>query len=133
MSFYWFKREHKFELYNHTRHESVRVMLVQYPANPLVIVQSEIYVSGQQLHSYTVEDDFGNVDVIYYWTDMYSRQVWLNDGSVWIVGNYDDFRAGRKAYIGVSKDGKEVVHSLIVGSEREGTFARATCIRLGRG
>lgn len=128
-SFYWFKREHKFELLNRNLNETVRVMLVQYPINPLIILDSNVYVSKQTLKSYPTRDAFGNITYVYYWVYEYEKKLFLNDGSIWILTrDFDHFKTGYEVYLGGNNQETGVSFFLISGKERE---AKVSKVRWG--
>lgn len=124
-SFYWFKREHKFELHNMTRRESVRVMLVQLPYNALTIRDTFTYLSGQYLVPYTITDSQGNSYTYYYWVYTYDKKLYLDDGSVWTIKTesvFDNFTIGTRVYLGVNHKSSGLSYFLTSGIEREGTY-----------
>jgi hypothetical protein len=116
-SFYWFKREHKFELYNESRQEAVRVMLVRYPEVPLYIVESETHISGYHMSFYTTTDGYGNIHYHYYPIYTYATTIILSDGSHWNIDEYCHFNDGEKAYIFL--DQKSHTFILITEIERD--------------
>lgn len=125
-TFYWFKREHKFELHNHTNNQTVRVMLLQYPREYFMIVQAEAYIADTHLHFYTTTDSNGNTHTHYYQVNDYEKQLVLNDGSIWIIKNkFGDFTFGNKVYVGVNDTNKGLYYSLISGTQREAVWTWA--------
>lgn len=122
-SFYWFKREHKFHLYNHENGECVKAMLVNYGEAPLVIVDA---TKPTATDSVTVPiyatDANGNLYVVGY-KDVpctYRSYVTLSDGSVWQIGkNFSSFTYGRKVYVGYNESSTAFKPFLISGTERE--------------
>lgn len=118
-TFYWFKREHKFELHNLTCDDKARVMLLGYPEEPLVIVDSEVFV----MRWMTVGNTYQIAQGIYYThydnVPVYGKRLFLNDGSVWEISKgFSNFMVGDSVYIG-SNDPKDPEYSfLISGRER---------------
>jgi len=127
-SFYWFKREHKFELVNHTRNERLKVMLVQYPRTPLTVVLAETVLVG---YSYVPHTTYINGTPIttYSHVPNYEKKVALNDGSMWkIDGKYSSFSLGNRVYLGVNLINDRFSYFLITGLEREAVYTWATKI-----
>ena len=56
---YWFKREHKFELYNHMKKESVRAMLINYPTQPLFVQTFQDVEVSRELRKRIMRDQYG--------------------------------------------------------------------------
>jgi len=120
-STYWFKREHKFELENHTRNQKVRVMLVQYPPNALYIVDSICYTTGYESVNHV--DSNGTIYNTY--VPIHVKKVFLNDGSAWIIENQNNFKyynKGNKVYLGWNSGTNGFSLFLISGIEREATW-----------
>lgn len=118
--FYWFKREHKFALYNYNRGESVNVMLVKHKSEPLKIVSSDTYAKTERLVSRQDPDNPNRV--IYEWKKSDFRKVLgLSDGSFWVIKEkFDDFVIGKDIYIGAQGNPKAYYDFiLIIGLERE--------------
>lgn len=121
-SFYWFKREHKFELHNMTRRESVRVMLVQLPYYPLTIMDANKYMSGQYLVPHTITYGDGSSYTYYTTVTTFAKNLTLSDGSVWTIkseSEFDYFTVGNQVYLGVNPDYYGLSYFLINGNERE--------------
>lgn len=123
---YWFKREHKFLLYNHTRDESVKVMFVQHKTFPLQIIGTEsyykttvpIYDKDNRLVSYAPAEP--------------RKVLYLNDGSVWVIREkLDEFQTGMSIYIG-AQGRKDAFYDfvLIIGDERDAKWTLARCPKL---
>lgn len=122
-SFYWFKREHKFELNNQSRNESVRAMLVQYPTYPLFITQSYQVENGGYFRPKKIIDSSGNQYIKEEWEPTFETQVHLNDGSIWRVGKGNvEFQEQHFVYIGIQANTESFQNFLISGTERENKF-----------
>lgn len=135
---YWFKREHKFFLYNQTRGESAKVMLIQhinYPY-PLKIVSSETYAKSTKLVRvpkavlvYKNGKFVEEMTIVYESQPCdYRKILGLSDGSYWVIKNdFDLFTLGTAVYIGAQGSQTEFYDFvLIVGDQREAqwTYAR---------
>lgn len=106
-SYYFFKREHKFALINHERHEEVHVMLIQ---SPLII-----YEIGQPRPTSC--------------KCKYAVSIALSDMSEWIIeafkseisdeGRDKYFAIGSPAYVGYNLEEDKVSFIVINGVERE--------------
>ncbi len=104
-SFYWFKREHKFELYNHNRKEAIRVMLVEHPHHALKIVRTIKYLDSVSVY-YTYETlPHGGTIAIPHYTHHFIKDLFLMDGTmVSIRSNFNHFEVGDTVYIGTQID-----------------------------
>jgi len=123
---YWFKREHKFELRNHNNNETVRAMLVQEAAYPVVIMDARIEQAGTRLQTDSFIDLNGNVYLVYYTVTDYDKVLYLSNGSIWIICNessFDNFLPGDRVYFGVNMKKKSQSFFLIRGTEREAAWA----------
>ena len=126
-SFYWFKREHKFEMYNHTRNEAARVMIIQYPYYPLIIVNTQTYLTNSELVPITTKDENGNEYTDYYLVNTYEKVIYLNDGSAWIIKNdIDSFNQGNYVYLGVNDARDGMYFFVLTGTEREAAWTWAS-------
>lgn len=132
--FYWFKREHKFALYNESLGQSVKVMIVKHITEPypLQIVSVDTYSKGLEAHWVP------GTELVFENGHMYTRTVWhveyrpghfrkvlaLSDGSTWVIKEkFDKFVVGETVYIGaqgVPKEWYDFV--LITGTEREAVW-----------
>ena len=135
---YWFKREHKFALYNYDRDESIKVMLVEHCAEPLQIVDTKSYAKSQRAvyNPHTVYYQNSNGTQSSYTTYHFSHYapmdfrkiLALSDGSVWVIRkNLGEFEVGMKVYIGAQGVPDRFYDFVfIVGDEREAkwTYAR---------
>lgn len=122
-SFYWFKREHKFELRNHMRNESVRAMLVQYPTYPLMIVESHSYIADTKVEYTEYRHDDGSSTTVPTVYNIHEKRVVLNDGSAWrIRENFDSFNIGNTVYLGCNSENNRYYFFLVSGIEREAVF-----------
>ena len=134
-SWYWFKREHKFLLYNHDRKESVKAMLVQYEDLPLKIsYTSGVYPTAMEPVPHWGYDGNGNY-VILYWTYEpcnFRKYLLLSDGSEWTISNnFKYFDYGANVYIGFNTNGDKPTFFLITGQEREAKWSWAqSCSRI---
>ena len=121
-SSYWFKREHKFELYNYSNKETVRVMLVQYPFHPTYITATDTYLVDTIITPYTWMDAFGILHYGYSSTDIYHKVVYLNDGSSWVIKDKNEFsffNTNDYVYIGFNSSHQGICPFLISGIQRE--------------
>ncbi len=105
--FYFFKREHKFELVNHSREETARVMLVDYPDFPITIIKSIEYPK------YSFFD--GKL------TLFYRKYLLLSDGTICKILDDCKFKEGDLVYIGFNISG-DYHNFVITGLEREATW-----------
>lgn len=110
-SWYFFKREHKFALYNHERNEEVFVMLVQ---SPFLIYEAQNPNVVQTYNGYP---------------SAFRVNITLNDGGQWEVepgttditrDNKDKyFAVGTPAYVGYIKEDEGISFFVINELERE--------------
>lgn len=135
---YWFKREHKFNLFNHENGESVKVMLVQHKYYPLTIVATDQYHKsyGPKITPQTefYSDKNGNLQSQTVWVHTgnvpkdHRKVLVLSDGSTWVIKDkLNDFQLGMKVFVGAQGvPGRFYDFVLIVGDEREAvcTLAR---------
>lgn len=142
---YWFKREHKFLIYNHTRRESVRAMWVMRQTIPLEIVSTDLYWKTQDPVYHTETE---------HWVDEKGikmertrtflagvipsngrKVLGLSDGTYWVIkDDFNEFQLGMKVYVGAQgKKDRFYDYVLITGELGEfgelgkyavGTFAR---------
>lgn len=131
--FYWFKREHKFSLYNLSNGESVNVMLAQHINNPfpLKIVSTDVYIKG---YTWTTKKDVQiDEDGKPYETTslkkvpILRKVICLSDGSYWVIKeNFDEFTLGANVYVGAQgHPTKWYDFVLISGIEREASWTYA--------
>jgi hypothetical protein len=126
-SFFWFKREHKFEMYNHTRNEIARVMLIQYPYAPLIILSEQTYLKNSELVPMKKRDADGNEITEYTLVNTYEKVIYLNDGSSWIIKEkIENFTPNKYVYLGVNDAREGLYFFLITGTEREAVMAWIT-------
>jgi len=127
-SFYWFKREHKFRLYNHERDESVKVMLVKHRDHPLeIIATSDVYIKDVEMIPIFYYDQDGNLQLFWHFIFYYNKDLYLNDGSKWVIDEkFGQFLPRTKVYVGANVDESSYSFFLICGRERESTFAWAS-------
>ena len=119
---YWFKREHKFELYNHSNQETVRVMLVQYPDNPTYIYSTDTYLAGTKLISYTWVDAQGWMHYDYYTVNIYHKILHLSNGTSWLITDKSEFSnycENDPVYMGYNVKETNISPFLISGTQRE--------------
>jgi hypothetical protein len=130
-SYYWIKREHKFELYNHNRNETVRVMLVRYPFNALSVVSIVDLELRGELKFENAKDEYGNVIydssgkpvLISYWETIYAKCAVLSDGTVWMINtNKSSFQPGKYVYVSANNTIDSFSYILIAGSERDAVW-----------
>lgn len=128
-SFYFFKREHKFELQNYSRNEIVRVMLVQYPSEPLSInAIQNVQVDGYY-GTKSTKDINGNTQTIKEWVPIFQKEIYLNDGTVWRLEKQKDanaFDQGKYVYFSVQKESSGFWYYFIAETEREAVWCIAT-------
>lgn len=125
-SFYWFKREHKFELYNYSNNETVRAMIVQYPTYPLHIVATDIYKAYTDLRSSFWVDSKGTTHYYFYTVDVYYKLVFLNNGTSWVItdsSEFSNFCMNDIVYLGFNTDDECISPFLISGIQREARWA----------
>lgn len=121
-SFYWFKREHKFELYNHSNNETVRAMIVRYPTYPLSIEATDIYKAYTDFRMGSWMDSKGTVHYYSYTVDVFYKLVFLSDGTSWVItdsSEFSNFCMNDIVYLGFNKDDKYVSPFLISGIQRQ--------------
>ena len=122
-SFYWFKREHKFFLYNYTTKETVKVMLIKYGEDPLEITfASKPYPTDWRLVPIRGSDG----EIISYYREpcRYRKDVLLNNSIEWTVSeNLKSFKVGKKVHYGFNHSGINVDFFLITGKEREAVWS----------
>lgn len=125
-SFYFFKREHKFALYNHNRNESARVMLLQPAQDSPIIIATEVYKAGTKLVPYTWTDGNGFTHTSYYTKDIYEKKLLLSDNTVWVIKDhkkFDHIVLGQQVYMGINRHKIGFSFFLISGTEREAKWA----------
>lgn len=126
---YWFKREHKFWMYNHMKDETCRVMIVQHSEQPVKsIVFEETLTKEVKFRKQKVV--WGQVIEYECWeTVPYAKILELSDGSVWKIQNpekFDKYTKGTPVYVGVQGTPDiEYDFILITGLEREAESTRA--------
>ena len=128
-TFYFFKREHKFEMFNHTRNESVKVMLVQNPQYPLKIVMAETFAKNTY-QAVTTKDINGEPVQTYKPVTMYEKKLVMQDGSLWLIksnekNNGEAFGMGCTVYLGINRENDSYKTLLITGLEREAIWTWA--------
>jgi hypothetical protein len=126
-SHYYFKREHKFEFYNYHNDETVRVMLLEHPVNPLIVAHSEVYLVDQQIKVSTWVDAFGFIHYNTYTVDIYEKAITLNNGVNLIIKNpklFAYYEKGERVYMGynTSKTNAALIPFLISGVQREAVW-----------
>lgn len=136
---YWFKREHKFALYNYNRGETVKAMIVhhkEYPI-PLQIITVETYAKSTCLvavpHYITKyrSDGTTSTEVAYHyeWEPCNFRKILgLSDGTFWVIKDkFNDFHVGSRVYIGAQGHPEHYYDFVFIsGDQREAqwTYAR---------
>lgn len=119
-SFYWFKREHKFELVNEVRKETVRAMIIHYGNFHHQIVGYQRKLVSCRMGIYRKIDPYGHVQYHYYPVFIYKTILQLEDGSHWITEDGCHFKNEEKAYVFV--DQEDGIFILITGHEREAAW-----------
>lgn len=116
---YWFKREHKFHLVNHTKNEKIKVMLVNMPKEAPHIVTCETYVESSYLTTRTYWDLNGNSHTTLERVYVYAKRLILTDGTMWRINtNFHGFLVGDAVYISVQKNPKKGSYFLISGTQK---------------
>jgi hypothetical protein len=132
-SHYWFKREHKFEIYNTTRRESVRAMLIApSPTNANVITGIEMRDVSTTIHSYSYIDADNKLCTVYYPVTHQEKILILNDGSIWSIrakSHFKNYQVGDRVFIGTTNNINTALNSFFIvqGNEREATWTWCTC------
>ncbi len=126
-SFYWFKREHKFLLYNHDRNESVKAMLIDYGESPLEITfTTKAYPTSTELvpvHGIDMDD---NPKITGHEIEPcnYKKRILISDGSTFEINkNLYHFKVGVNVYFGFNGSEKPEFF-IITGNEREAKWSR---------
>ncbi len=131
---YFFKREHKFKLYNQNLKQFVRVMLVEYPKYPLIVQSYQDIEVDRQLitrekkdqYGQTVKDSQGKPVMEQYWAIIYHRDLLLSDGTLWrIAKDLDSFYEGKYVYLGLNLNTDSFAYFLISGTQREAVWTNA--------
>jgi hypothetical protein len=131
---YWFKREHQFELYNHTRKESVRVMIIDYPAKAVAVqgyqdVEVDRYIGKRHIwdkYGNAVKDSKGDYLYEEYPVVTYQRDLYLTDGTVWrLKRNWHPYTEGKFVYVAANYEADGFHYYLIAGNQREAVFNEA--------
>lgn len=134
---YWFKREHKFLLYNHNRAESIKVMLAQHKMIPLKIVSTDTYYKSQRAvfipqTVYTTDVHGNNVSETHTQFSHYEpsnprKVIALSDGSVWVIkDNLNEFQLGMNVYVGAQGQPEKFYDFVMIsGKEREAEWTLA--------
>ncbi len=131
---YWFKREHKFSLYNETRGEALKVMIVRHIDTPiqLKIVSTDLYVkeyTTTPVSSYQWVFENGQMrerEVVQFITiPVYRKVLVLSDGSSWVIkDNIDEFRINSYVYVGAQGNPKNWYDFIMItGTEREAIWS----------
>ncbi|MDR3624104.1 MAG: hypothetical protein P4L16_03065 [Chlamydiales bacterium] len=122
-SYYYFKREHKFLLYNHDRKESVKAMLIDYGPHPLSISStSGVYFTDTDTIPITFLDENGEIFTIYELEPIYKKDISLNDGSTCVIyKHFNAFIPDAQVYIGFNETPDEFF--IITGQEREAVWS----------
>jgi len=104
-------------------------MLVEHAWDPLIIIEAQTYLSGQELIPYNYTDAYGIIQTQYYWVNKYERKLLLSDGSIWVIRNRGQFKyfvIGKEVYVGVNGRKDNFDYFLIVGREREAKWSWGT-------
>lgn len=123
---YWFKREHKFQLNNLSNGETVRVMLVQYPAYPLKITDAYTLLVDSYVKTTSWVDAWGYIHYNYYTVDVYHKRLHLSNGTTCTLtheGSFGYFCIGDSVYIGYNQEKKGTSFFIVSGLEREANWA----------
>lgn len=134
---YWFKREHKFALYNMRNGRSVNVMLVKRTKNPVYIVDTKTYAKDIR-PKYTTQVEYtANGTPIYNRTyegdhlTNWRKKITLSNGLSFVIkDNFSEFNSGSKVYVTSQGEQRFGYYDfvLIRGFERDAvwTWARIT-------
>lgn len=135
--FYWFTREHKFYLYNQTRDESVKAMLIQHKGyfHQLRIVSTETYakfIRSVAVETRVLDNLTGKYKTVITYENEPSQLrkiIRLTDDSYWVIKDqdkFDLFTLERPVFIGAQGSSTNFYDFvLIVGDEREADWAFA--------
>lgn len=115
-SFYFYSRQHNFELVNHNNGETVRVMLVRHAAYPKYITACEKIFDSDEPIGYSKKNK----------PLASAKKITLNDGSVWILREkLGSFSSGNTVYMGANFDDTHFDSFYIInGTQREAAFAK---------
>ncbi len=136
---YWFKREHKFMLYNARLKQAVAAMIVQYPQVPLVVTEVNLYLADEnkfvpkeingktfKIRDWILNSDYakGSTKI---WNIFYRTKVKLSDGSTWIVEGDKTilYQVGSNVYISATKETNEFFFFLVSNRERNSRWVSA--------
>lgn len=126
--FYWFKREHKFSLYNQTNGESCRVMIAQHSNYPYRRIESTELLTREEYVTKTKVVDGKRIKKSSWEQVPYAKILRLSDGSIWRIKNrskFDRFSMGTSVFVGVQgTPGIDYDFILIIGLEREAISTR---------
>jgi hypothetical protein len=117
-TWYFFKREHKFELVNHNNGEKIRVMLARHASQPKYVVACEkIYENTEAPDATTPKNKRPTPS---------AKKLTLNDGSVWMLKEkLGYFSSGNTVCIGANFDETHFDSFYIInGTQREAVYAR---------
>lgn len=125
-SFYFFKREHKFILTNHTRKETARAMIINYQYNPVFVKHVELLeVDRKLMDKYETHD--GQVVKVKEWVVYYHQFLHLSNGEIWRNKSPDySFKEGAFVYVvySYSSDGFET--AVVRGTGRNSYWTKVT-------
>jgi hypothetical protein len=125
-SFYFFKREHKFFLTNHTLNDTVRVMVVKYPNDPLYIMNVEYVEVDRKLKTVVWKDIDGNKYTESKWVIYYNQYLHLNDGSTWLITDPDyHYEQGIFVYLCYNYSPKGFWTAIASGTGRDSQWIKA--------
>lgn len=127
--FYWFKREHKFALYNANRNQFAKVMLVCHKEEPLTIVGIDTYHKGYQAvyneNTYEVRENDGSTRThtehvfSHYVPADFRKILFLSDGSVWVIReNLSAFQLGMRIYVGAQGRHDAFYDFVLIGGDQ---------------
>lgn len=126
-SFYWFKREHKFRLYNYNSNEGLRAMIVSYPTNPVYIVSFQDIVIGGHWENKQVliNNEWATMRE---WVNDYKRNLYLSDGHTWTIPYDVSYTTGRYVLPGRNSEGDRFWYFLGLGLQRDGRYVKAEAV-----
>lgn len=125
---YFFKRQHKFALYNHSLDEPIRVMLVQYPMNSLLVIDAQIENCSTDFMPHTYTDPYGKTHTYHALKSEYEKKLTLSDGSVWVIKKkkrFKNFCVGDTVMVGVNAGKDSSSYFLISGIQRDAVWTWA--------
>lgn len=126
-SFYWFKRDHKFSIYNHTRDEAAKAMIQFHRDIPREIIEaSDIFCTkGKEVPLYRLNSKGELVIYGYLALETAHRKIlMMDDGSQWELKDHlDDFNEGTTIYVGFHDNNDLKLPFLISGKGKSAVWS----------